>query len=526
MKKENRALFKKGKRGILQLVFSRFGIILLLLLIQFLLLIGLFNYVATNYIHLYYAGNFIFTLAGYLLLFNSPGDSSMKMTWMILFSSLPVVGILLYLYTKLEIGHSLERRRLIKIIQTSRTLIQTKPETQELLEENKDLKGLVTFLNQANTYPVYNQSDVVYFSSGEEKFTALLEALRSAETFIFMEYFIVERGYMWGQILEILIEKAKAGVEVRFMYDGFCEFSLLPRSYPNELEKMGIKCRVFAPIQPLVSTVYNFRDHRKICVVDGKVAFTGGVNLADEYINKVERFGHWKDTAIQITGGAVESFTLMFLQMWALDGETSDFEKWIAISKEKNEAEVVEEPKGWVLPYADFPLDSSRVGQMVYFDLLNKSQKSVQIMTPYLILDDEMLTALTFAAKRGIDVTIILPHIPDKKYAFALAKSHYKKLLEAGVSIYEYTPGFVHAKVFVVDGYKATVGTVNLDYRSFYHHFECGVYLESVPEIEKITEDFKKTIALSQKIDLLQVRKEKISMKVMGWVLKIFAPLM
>lgn len=524
MKKENRDLFEKGKQGALQLLFSRFGIILILLFIQVWLLFGLLDYVANNYIHLYYAGNMVFTLTGYIILFNSPSDNSVKMTWMIVFTVLPVVGILLYLYTRLEFGHRMERRRLVAIIQKSRSLIGMEDKTKKQLQEHKDLQGLVRFVNQTNAFPVYQQSDVTYFSSGEEKFAALLEELSKAKSFIFMEYFIVGRGEMWSQILEILIEKAREGVEVRFMYDGFCEFSLLPRSYSADLKKLGIKCRVFSPIQPLVSTVYNFRDHRKICVVDGQVAFTGGVNLADEYINKVERFGHWKDTAVRIEGDAVESFTLMFLQMWALDGDTSDFEYWLNVPKEKTFT--ADAQKGWVLPYADSPLDSERVGEMIYFDLLNKAQESVQIMTPYLILDGEMETALTFAAKRGVTIDLILPHIPDKKYAFALAKSHYRTLIEAGVNIYEYTPGFVHAKVFVVDERKATVGTVNLDYRSFYHHFECGVYLEDVPAIAEITEDFKKTISLSQKITLWDIRNEKTMTKIMGWLLKIFAPLM
>ena len=259
-------------------------------------------------------------------------------------------------------------------------------------------------------------------------------------------------------------------------------------------------------------------------MIDGHTAFTGGVNIADEYINEIARFGHWKDTAVKIKGKAAESFTLMFLKMWAFDSKDLDFEPWLSIAAQAPEAPVEEE--GYVMPYADSPLDDERVGEMVYFDLLNKAKEYVYIMSPYLILDGEMETALTFAAKRGVDVKIILPHIPDKKYAFALAKSHYKTLIQAGVEIYEYTPGFVHAKVFVVDGYKATVGTINLDYRSFYHHFECGVYLEGVQEIKKMEADFLGTMALSQRITLEDVRKEKKFTKIVGWTMKIFAPLM
>lgn len=523
MKLEDNELFKRSKKSVLQLIFSRVGIILLLLLIQVQLLYDLMAFVSTNYVHFYYGGSFVVTVIGCLVLFNSKSDNSVKLTWLVLFSILPIIGIFLYFYTRLEIGHRLERKRLVEIGRKSKNRIRTEESVLEKLEEEKDLKGLHHFVNLTGSYPIYQNNEVCYYPSGEEKFADLLIELRKAEKFIFMEYFIVGKGQMWGEILEILIEKAQAGVEVRFMYDGFCEFSLLPRSYPAELRKYGIKCRVFSPIQPFVSTVYNFRDHRKICVIDGQVAFTGGVNLADEYINEIERFGHWKDTAVKITGKATESFTLMFLKMWAMDSGEIDFEPWLSLAAEQKQSTVEE---GFVLPYADSPLDDERVGEMVYFDLLNKAQNYVHIMTPYLILDGEMETALTFAAKRGVDVKIILPHIPDKKYAFALAKSHYKTLIEAGVNIYEYTPGFVHAKSFIVDGFKATVGTINLDYRSFYHHFECGVYLEDVPSIEEISEDFKKTLSLSQKVTLEDVQKEKALTKITGWVLKIFAPLM
>ncbi len=523
MKSEENDLFERSKQGFLQLVFSRFGIVLFLLLVQVWLIFGLYQYITVNYAHLFYYSFIVFSIVGYLILFNSKSDNSVKLTWMLIFTLLPVIGILFYFYTRLDFGHRLESSRLIQIKEASRELIKTKEEVKKELEERPDLKGLATFINQAGNCPVYHNGEVTYFSLGEEKFADLLQELKAAKHFIFMEYFIVAKGEMWGQILEILIEKAQEGVEVRFMYDGFCEFSLLPRSYSKELAKYGIKCKVFAPIQPFISTVYNFRDHRKICVIDGQVAYTGGVNLADEYINKIERFGHWKDTAVKIRGGAAQSFTLMFLQMWALDSNTTDFEKWLKLSEQEG---IKAHGKGFVLPYGDSPLDGERVGEMVYFDLLNKAQSFVQIMTPYLILDGEMETALTFAAKRGVKVQIILPHIPDKKYAFALAKSHYATLIQAGVEIYEYTPGFVHAKSFVVDGYKGTIGTINLDYRSFYHHFECGVYLEDVPAICEMVKDFNQTRALSQQVTLEDVYREKKSTRLLGWFLKIFAPLM
>ncbi len=513
-------LLKRGKKGLLQMIFSRLGIVLVFLLLQILMLFALFQYVTNNYVHVFYGGALVVTIFGYMYLLNSSSNSSVKLTWMVLFTVLPIIGIFLYFYTKLEFGYRLEKRRLIEIKKSSDHLIEQDPKVQKKIQPEKDLRGIATYIASTGSYPVYENAELRYLPSGAAKFAELIAALRNAEEFIFMEYFIVGEGLMWGTILDILVEKAKAGVEVRFLYDGFNEFSLLPRSYPKKLADLGIKCKVFAPITPFVSTVYNFRDHRKICVVDGKVAFTGGVNLADEYINELERFGYWKDTAIKVEGQAVDSFTLMFLQMWAMDDATVEFGRWL-----NRPQKTIAEP-GYVIPYGDDPLDDDRVGEFVYFDILNKATEYVHMMSPYLILDGEMEAALRLAARRGVDVKLILPHIPDKKYAFALAKSHYKKLLQAGVKIYEFTPGFVHAKVFVSDDQKATVGTVNLDYRSFYHHFECGIYIEKHAVIADIEKDFQTTLAQSQEITMTDVENEKTITKIMGWTLKVFAPLM
>ena len=354
----------------------------------------------------------------------------------------------------------------------------------------------------------------------------MLKQLEQAKKFIFLEYFIVDEGYMWGRILNILAQKVKEGVEVRMMYDGTCEFAKLPRSYSKKLRALGIKCKVFSPIMPMVSTHYNYRDHRKILVIDGKVAFNGGINLADEYINRIDLFGHWKDTGIMVKGPAVDSFTLMFLEMWNIDEkQEDDYSKWIGLADSQISSEETNY-SGYVIPYGDDPLDGEHVGKLVYMDILNHAEDYVHIMTPYLILDGEMETALIFAAKRGVDVRIILPHIPDKKYAFALAKTHYKALLKGGVKIYEYTPGFVHAKTFVSDDKKAVVGTINLDYRSLYHHFECATYLYDMPVVMDIKKDISETLKLCQEVHFEDLKKQKLSMLIMGKVLKVLGPLM
>ena len=278
---------------------------------------------------------------------------------------------------------------------------------------------------------------------------------------------------------------------------------------------------MFSPIHPFVSTYYNYRDHRKILVIDGQVAFTGGVNLADEYINKLNRFGHWKDTAIMVEGQAVKTFTQLFLQMWNITEKQPEFAKYLEV-----QPQIPNDASGYVIPYADFPLEEEKVAENVYMDILNRAHDYVHIMTPYLILDGKMERALTFAAERGVEVELILPGIPDKPIPYALAKTHFKRLLEAGVKIYLYTPGFVHAKVFVADDIKAIVGTINLDYRSLYHHFECAALMYKADCIKDIEADFKQTRAKSQEVTLNSLKQELLKTKVIGALTKTIAPLL
>ncbi|MDO5403203.1 MAG: phospholipase D-like domain-containing protein, partial [Eubacteriales bacterium] len=365
----------------------------------------------------------------------------------------------------------------------------------------------------------------------------MLNELKRAEKFIFMEYFIVTESYMWNTILEILKEKVRQGVEVRFMYDGMCSLKLLPYGYYKELEKFGIKSRAFSQLKPVLSTYQNNRDHRKILVIDGKVAFTGGINLADEYINKEVRFGHWKDTAVMVKGKAVRSFTLMFLKMWNL----SKKEKSISKDELYEYVDSIETPLpadedeskdlllhrgGNVTPYGDNPFSRERIGRQVYIDILNRAKEYVHIMTPYLILDDEMLSALTYCAKRGVETIIIMPHIPDKKYAFLLAHTYYKELIENGVKIYEYTPGFVHAKVFVSDGIRASIGTINLDFRSLYLHFECAAYIYKNGAVKDVEADYQNTLKDCGEVTMDMVIKYPLRHRIAGQLLRIIAPLM
>ena len=514
-------LLKKGQKGMIHAIFSRFGLILLLFIVQVLILFGIFIRFEEFLPHIF-GGSVLLSVGMVIYLLNSQINPTAKITWLIVIMLLPVFGVLLFIYTQSDIGHRALKVRVDEIIKETKKCILQQPQVYErLLEENAGVAKLAHYMHRSGCHPVYDNTSVTYFPLGEDKFEEMLRQLEAAEHFIFMEYFIVDEGLMWGRVLEILADKAAAGVDVRIMYDGACEFALLPHDYPRWLNALGIKCKMFAPLSPFISTHYNYRDHRKILVIDGHTAFNGGVNLADEYINEITRFGHWKDTAVMLKGEAVRSFTLMFLQMWGIDEreiDPSGFLSYPAFPRE--------EAKGYVIPYGDCPLDNDKLGERVYMDILNRSLRYVHIMTPYLILDGEMETALKFAAERGVEVTLILPGIPDKKIPYALAKTHYASLLESGVKIYEYTPGFVHAKVFVSDSREAVVGTINLDYRSLYHHFECATYMYGTDCIAKIEEDFQDTLARCRQVTMDTVRREKWPVKLTGLLMKAIAPLM
>ena len=520
-KSKGMLLLKKGQKGIVHAIFSRFGLILLLLIIQVFILFGIFQWFEGFLPHIF-GGTVLITFVMVVYLLNSTMDPTAKITWLIAIMLLPVFGVLLYVYTQSDIGHRALKKRVSEIISNTKERIPQEEEVMKRLsEENKGVAMLAHYMQRSGAHPVYDKTSVTFFPLGENKFEEMLIQLEAAKHFIFMEYFIVDEGLMWGRILEILARKAAQGVEVRFMYDGACEFALLPHDYPKRLEALGIKCKVFAPVSPFVSTHYNYRDHRKIMVIDGRIAFTGGVNLADEYINQTVKFGHWKDTAVMLKGEAARSFTLMFLQMWQINEREDDSAHFLSYP-----AFPVKEAKGFVIPYGDCPLDNDKLGEKVYMDSLNRSLEYVHIMTPYLILDGEMETALKFAAERGVEVILILPGIPDKAIPYALAKTHYASLLESGVKIYEYTPGFVHAKVFVSDTREAVVGTINLDYRSLYHHFECASYLYGTDCIPEIEADFQATLAKCRQVSIETVRKEKWLVRLTGRLMKAIAPLM
>lgn len=513
---------KKAKKGILSLVFSRVSVLVILLLIQ----IGIFAATITQlsdyatYIH----GIFlVLEVVSVIYIINSKSNPAFKITWILLIFVLPFFGTAFYVFMKIMPGTGFIERRLSDLNVVTKEYMKQDQDTLEALRVSKPANAnLAYYLSNQVNFPIHRNTAVKYFSTGEEKFEELKTQLRKAEHFIFLEYFIVEEGIMWDSVLDILIEKAKSGVEVRFMYDGMCGILQLPYNYDKQIRKHGIKCKMYSPVRPILSSYQNNRDHRKICVIDGKVGFTGGINLADEYINEKERFGHWKDTAVMMEGEAVQNLTILFLQMWNItQRQPEDYKKYLTPKSLDIKREL-----GFVLPYGDSPFDKETIGEQVYFHILNHAKKYVHIMTPYLILDNEMLTTLTFAAKCGIEVIIIMPHIPDKWYAFVLAKTYYEELMEAGVQIYEYTPGFVHAKVFVSDNDTATVGTINLDYRSLYHHFECGAFIYNNPAVWDVERDFQETLKKCEKVTLTTLKSRSLIERLVGRVLRLIAPLM
>ena len=509
------------KKGLGHLLFSRLFLIVALLLLQVAVFACLYLWAASKHPALL-SLHMIFSIVMIVYLFNNEMDASAKLSWMLVMSIVPMTGAMLLLFTKSNAGHRRLTKKVRKQLDHTREALDQDPGLlEELSRDGEGTDDLRRYLNRSGCFPIYDKTRVTYFPLGEKMFEAMVEELERAEKFIFLEYFIITEGYMWGRILDILIRKAKEGVDVRVMYDGMCEAFSLPDGYWKLLEKQGIHARSFSPIMPIVSSHYNYRDHRKILVIDGRTAFNGGVNLADEYINRIERFGHWKDTAVMLKGPAVKSFTLMFLQMWNLEEEDPAYAAFLSVPDYE-----AADAKGYVMPYADSPLDQYKAGEAVYTDILNRATEYVHIMTPYLILDGELEAALRFAALRGVDVRLILPGIPDKKVAYALAKTHYRHLHEAGVRIYEYTPGFIHAKVFVSDNEKAVVGTINLDYRSLYHHFECATYLYRTDCIPQIEEDFQKTLAHCTEVTAQTIKNEKLSYRLTGELLKWLAPLM
>lgn len=455
-----------------------------------------------------------------LRIYGTRRNSAFKMSWFFLIMIFPIMGLVLYTLSGYSLGATHMRKRFNKA-QSRR--VEAMPKTEETGAPeliNAKLARQSDYIARFGTYPPHTGSDIEYFPNAAAALRAQKEELRRAEKFIFMEYFTIEDSVAFSEIKEILSEKVAQGVEVRMLYDDAGSIGFLNSSFLREMKRLGVDCRVFNPIVPILNVFMNHRDHRKITVIDGRVGFTGGYNIADEYFNIVQPFGHWKDTGVMIKGDAVQNLTGMFLEMWdAMAGVETDYAAYlIPTGYEAKE-------RCCVQPYADSPLDGELVGENVYLNMIKGAERYVHIVTPYLILDDELISELTLAAKRGIEVCILTPGIPDKKLVYQMTRSYYSVLASCGVRIFEYTPGFPHAKMAVCDDESAVVGTINLDYRSLYLHFEDAVFMYGCRAVTDVEADFQETLTRSCEVTE-KYRNRRQSLLVGESLLRLLAPML
>ena len=508
-------------RNLPKLLFQRVVVVSLGILLQILFVVAGMDWLR-EYWHWVRIAMGVISWVAVLTIMTGRSNPSYKMAWVVLILAFPVAGITIYLLFGGNRISDRENRRMARVeVMVAQHLRQNERVMQSLEKTDIPAWNHARYLLASSRYPVYDNSQAVYFPSGERCFARMLEELEQAEHYIFLEFFIIDNGKMWDAILDVLRRKAMQGVDVRVMYDDFGCITRLPMRYCKKLREMGIQAHVFNPFIPVLSGRLNNRDHRKLMIIDGKVGFTGGVNLADEYINEIERFGHWKDCGILVRGEAVWSMVMMFLSIW--DYVAGLEEDVAAFRPDYPEAPAGE---GYLQPFADSPLDHEDVGATIFQSLIQSASSRVWIMTPYLILDDKMVSALCVAAKTGVDVRIITPGIPDKWYVHAVTRSSYRQLIEAGVRIYEYTPGFIHSKMFVADDEVGVVGTANMDYRSFYLHFECGVAFFRSSVIQSVKQDILKTMEISQEIHPNPDERVPLLRRLGRAILKAFAPLM
>ena len=506
---------------ILKAIFSHMFVVGLLIVAQILFLLIVIGKLNQYYLPL----NIILLVFAVLIAFkimNENNNPDFKIPWLVLVLAIPLVGVVLYfLFAKNHLSKK-HGKRLKEIRKKNQPYVtMTEEEDNKNKEELGMLYGQNKYIeNVAGTKGFYN-TKTTYFKIGEDFFEDYIKELKKAKKTIFMEYFIIEEGVMFNTILDILKEKVKEGVDVRLIYDDLGCASKVKTTYYKKLQKFGIKCKPFGPFVPIVSGIHNNRDHRKITVIDSVVGYMGGINLADEYINVTHPFGRWKDSAVKLEGIGVRNLTMLFLNAYNFTVENNDeYAQYLDVDFP------VFENQGFVHPFGDGPkpADNELIGESVYMNILNNAKKYVYITTPYLIIDYNLVTALRNAAFRGVDVRIITPHIPDKKIILSITRSYYKELIDAGVKIYEYKPGFIHAKNFVCDDNIGVVGTINLDYRSLVHHYECGCLMLNCPCLFDIKNDF--LVTQGESIEITKDFKLSFFNRVLIYITKFFTPLL
>ena len=505
----------------IKLLFSHLFIVTLSIILQIMVIIVLLERL-NEYYAIVQVILSIFAIIISFNLINRNMNPDYKIPWLVLVLSLPLVGIVLYLMFSKNYLTIRQQKRLKEIRKKNEKYIKVnKKEDEENKLKLKEYYGQNKYIENTSNTKAYKDSKVIYFKSGEEFFFDLINELKKAKKFIFMEYFIIEEGKMFNTILDILKEKVNEGLDVRLIYDDVGCASKININYYKKLQNYGIKCYPFNPFVPIISGMHNNRDHRKITVIDGNIGYTGGINLADEYINEVKPFGTWKDSSVKLMGEAVKGLTLMFLNNYEfITKSNDDYKDYLEVNFTKYENE------GYIHPFGDGPrpIDNEQIGENVYINILNNAKDYVYITTPYLIIDYNLMNALRNASLRGVDVRIITPHIPDKKIVLNLTRSYYKELLNTNIKIYEYKEGFIHAKNFISDDKVGVVGTINLDYRSLVHHYECGVFMVDNPSILDIKEDFLNTI--NESIEIPKDFKLNVFISLLNYILKFFTPLL
>ncbi|MBQ9988869.1 MAG: cardiolipin synthase [Clostridia bacterium] len=504
------------------MVFSRtafMGIFLLLQVAAMVLTLVFFR----RHFAIYYAAASVFSLCLVAYILNTDRNPAYKIAWIVPIMLLPVFGALCFFLLGRNYHSKRKRRRLEGLKQEYIKTMGSLRDTQDKLrEEDRDAALQAQYLKTASSVPVMQNTQVEYLPIGEVMFQSMMEEMEKAEKFIFLEYFIINPGKMWDPILEILERKAQQGLDVRVVYDDMgCAFTL-PPDYYQTLRKKGIRALAYNRFVPLITSRFNNRDHRKICVIDGMVGFTGGINLADEYINAYPKHGHWLDSGVKMRGEAVHAMTAAFLALW--DASTGEKEEYSAFAPPREEIDKIESD-GYLIPFTDSPHDNELVGETVYLNIINRAKEYVYINSPYLIIDNELVTALTTAAKSGVDVRIITPHVPDRRFVHSMTRSYYRQLTKAGVRIYEYTPGFIHAKSFVSDDQYGVVGTINLDYRSLYLHMECAVWMYGCRCIEDMKQTYLDTLDVCTEFTYEDCLRVPWLVRVFRAVLRIVAPL-
>lgn len=523
MKKRTLETKEKTKNGIIRFLFCALAIIA-----EF-FLVGLFFTRLSNYIK--YINLLVRLIADLLVLhlYSRNRTASMKMPMIMFILIAPLFGVVLYFMIGFSGSTWFMKRRYQKTGSHILGCLKTNEKAMaELEKENPEASSISLYLKNYSSAPLYDDTEVIYFSDAETALEEQIKAISKAKKYIFMEYHAIEKKKAWSKIQSVLEERAACGLDVRIFYDDFGSIKYINTDFVKRMEKLGIKCRVFNPFMPGINFFLNNRDHRKITVIDGEVAFTGGYNLADEYFNYTHPYGQWKDAGLLLKGGAAVSLSMTFLEMWnsVRLNKTPEDDYKLFVPEIKNTGNSKKKNMGFVQPYVSGPMYEEQIAEEVYISMVEKAKKYCWFMTPYLILTDEMSHAIALAAKRGVDVRIITPGIPDKKIIYSVTRSYYRVLARSGVRIYEWNPGFLHAKVCLADDSMATCGTINLDYRSLYHHFENGVFMASVPAIKDIKFDFEYTFLQSREVTEKYLHHKRGIVRLYQMILRLFAELL